>query len=151
MGDITATVTFNLDRGSDDFDPFFLFNDGSANFIGFQITNQGAVETGLGSGFVSRIVDANDDSIGESASGAANTGVELTFGSKSGSGAETLLNRNGTLKFSFWLDDAIETGSINSLSINVEGIPEPSAGFLCLWGALSVAMHRSDRLRRERP
>ena len=158
-GDIVVTVNFQVERGSSSFRPNFMFNDGGQRFLGVTAssisasTGDGALasfydldgnNTGEGVDINTLFFNAAFPSIGGILEGAARYTLRptlqdqafLSFGGKQFDTSYINLNRSGPLSFSYWPTSANDTGSILSLSIKVEQVPEPAT---CALGALSVA------------
>jgi hypothetical protein len=159
-GDIVVTVNFQVERGSSSFKPNFMFNDGGQRFLG--MTASSTASENAGDGALASFYDLDGNNTGEGVDintlffnaafpsiggileGTARYTLRpviddvafLTFGGKQLHTVYVNLNRSGPLSFSYWPTSASETGSIHSLSIKVEQVPEPMTGMLVALSAV---------------
>lgn len=158
-GNIIVTVNFQVERGSTSFSPNFMFNDGGQRFLGLRASStanatagDGSLvsfydlfndNTGVGVDVNTLFFNATFPAVGEILEGVArytlrptlNDHAFLTFGGKQLGSNYINLNRSGPLSFSYWPSTANEEGSIHSLSIKVEQVPEPTT---CTLATLAI-------------
>jgi hypothetical protein len=163
-GDIVVTVNFQVERGTSTFIPNFMFNDGGQRFIGLRTSSKGPVNSITGDGLLASFYDLDGNNTGEGSDSNAiffdaqypsvggilegtaryilrstvDDNAFLAFGGKQNGSDYLNLNRNGPLSFSYWPTTVNETGSIHSLSIKVEQVPEPAALVLAASSAFGL-------------